>query len=82
MPSTRAVRRHHRERVTRNRVRDYKAALGGTDAELKGLRPDLATRHPLDCGNPRCGLCHSEKREPGRRRQQGKRELAREVALS
>jgi hypothetical protein len=19
-------------------------------------------RHPLDCGNPRCGICHSDKR--------------------
>ncbi len=81
MPSTRAVRRHHRERVTHNRVRDYKAVLGWSDPDLKFLPRDLSTRHPLDCGNPRCGLCHSEKREPGRRRQQDKRELAREVAL-
>jgi hypothetical protein len=82
MPS-RAERRHHRDRVSRNRTRDYKAALGGTDTELKGLRPDLATRHPLDCGNPRCGLCHGDKVFlGGARRQAGKRELAREVALS
>jgi len=53
MPRTRAWRRHHRARIIANRVK---------------LRDDafytpghFAKRKPFDCGNPRCGVCHSGK---------------------
>lgn len=80
---SRAERRHHRERVARNRVRDYEVMFGATDPDKRFLPADLATRHPADCGNPRCGLCHGDKvYGSGARRQAGRREVAREVARS
>lgn len=56
---SRAMRRHHVERLARKRRRfDMR---GASDNEL-------AIRHPLDCGS-RCLLCHGDKllgRRPAR----------------
>ena len=65
----RAVRRHHRARVARNR-RKLMLAKGN---EHDAAKPDgrLAERHPYDCGR-RCLMCHGDKffDKTRRRRQQ------------
>ena len=56
---TRGERRARTEAVVSRRVRDWKAATG---SEINDYRRGRSRdRHPLDCGRPHCGVCHSEK---------------------
>ena len=59
MKRDRAFRIEQRERVIKNRVKLKK------DTNLVHRHEDqpgrYAKRHPYDCGNPECLVCHSEK---------------------
>jgi hypothetical protein len=44
--------------------------VGWGDRELGRFRK----RHPLDCGRPRCGLCHGEKNYAAGKRSRHRRE--------
>jgi hypothetical protein len=56
----RAIRRHQAKRIIKKRL-----------AVIKQVSPDykkvieqphrMAKKHPLDCGNPGCPLCHMDK---------------------
>ena len=56
----RALRRHQAKRVIKKRLK-----------VIKNIAPDfkevieqphrMAKKHPFDCGNPKCFLCHSDK---------------------
>lgn len=66
---SRAERRHHRERVIAARQRFLRFVRAwGSDPRLDVEPGRYADRHPADCGNPGCGLCHIGKRHPGQRR--------------
>jgi hypothetical protein len=58
MQRDKAFRIKHRERVIKNR----KKLLKDIKSYLKD-EPDgkYAKKHPLDCGNPKCLVCHSSK---------------------
>lgn len=75
---TRAERRHHRERVIRNRERSAKATsiiLG--DYEGKHPRGALAdAQYWVGCNRPNCGLCHPCKRWGSARDRSYRDELA------
>jgi len=77
-------RRHHRQRIITARRKlwyamGYDRSLAGRDAWPPPK--DLATRHPFDCGNSRCGLCHYDKFQPGIDRARGNRRW-REIELA
>jgi hypothetical protein len=59
MKRDRAFRIEQRERVIKNRVKLKK------DTDLVHRHEDqpgrYAKRHPYDCGNPECLVCHGEK---------------------
>ena len=56
----RAVRRHESERVIKNRLKQVKAA-GSAPDNVTDQPHRMSKQHPFDCGNARCGLCHSDK---------------------
>lgn len=67
---SRALRRHNNARVIKNRVSlvkqdlsNYKVDSRGTSfvGQLKKAPGRVRKKHPFDCGNPKCGLCHSSK---------------------
>lgn len=68
----RALRRHHRDRVGRNR---RKLALSkGYEHIAESSLNALAERHPFNCGR-RCLMCHGEKiLGNGQRRQRWRRQ--------
>jgi hypothetical protein len=75
MTHGRAWRRHQVRRVARRR-RPLDWRSQAPDIADPMSDNELATRHPLDCGS-RCLMCHGDKfLGAGRRRQQGKREIA------
>ena len=65
----RAIRRHQDERIIAKRLKlvkqrdnKFRDCSGKTYYEQIAAEPGrLRKHHPYDCGNPRCGLCHSEK---------------------
>jgi len=69
-----AIRRHHTERLHKN----WKKLLGSLDFSPSYIEMYCFGRamssDPLDCGNPRCKVCHSDKvLHPKRRRAENKR---------
>jgi hypothetical protein len=58
MKRDKAFRLHHKERVLRNRGKDAKTFNISTKDGGLGRFKD---RHPLDCGNAGCLVCHSSK---------------------
>jgi hypothetical protein len=53
----------------RRRRRD--ARTMGADHHAKQPLNRWRKRHPLDCGNPKCGMCHPDKRvKPSRKRRE------------
>lgn len=58
MHRDRAWRRHQRERILNNRSRDAKTFNVNPKGGQAGR---FADRHPLDCGNPACLVCHASK---------------------
>lgn len=56
---TRAYRRHQRARTRARHLRDYYTLV--STARYWPPPKDIAKRHPLDCGNPRCQMCHYDK---------------------
>jgi hypothetical protein len=57
-PTTRGERRACARAYVCRRVRFMRRYCGETWGAIGRLRK----RHPLDCGVPRCPLCHSERR--------------------
>jgi len=67
----RAIRIHHNERVMKNRLKLLKNSSvsnrhpdvnGKTYYDIVAEKPHaLVKKHPFDCGNPKCMICHSEK---------------------
>jgi len=56
----RAERREQIKRVIKKRIKIIKSAFG-TPSKLIEQPHRLAKKHPFDCGNPKCFLCHSDK---------------------
>ena len=53
----RGERRCRTEKVVSRRKRDWQVATG----PHPGNAPrDIRKRHPLDCGNPECGVCRAD----------------------
>lgn len=72
---SRAERRHHAARIAANRRPAARAWTSHGDASDN----QLATRHPLDCGHARCGMCHGDKRWGGGARRQAAKRAVREA---
>lgn len=53
---TRAKRRHKTQAVIKRQAKIARAAGVSVEANHK-----LAKMHALDCGNPKCLVCHSDK---------------------
>ena len=56
----RAVRRHQVKRVIKKRLKVIKQ-VSPEYKEVIEQPHRMAKKHPLDCGNPMCGLCHIHK---------------------
>lgn len=57
----RAVRRQQVKRVIKKRLKVIKQ-VSPDYKEVIEQPHRMAKKHPLDCGNPMCGLCHMHKR--------------------
>lgn len=58
MSRDRAWRRHQRDRILGKRMRDAKEFGNKPKNDQPGRYTD---RHPLDCGNSACLVCHASK---------------------
>lgn len=56
----RAVRRHHKARLARERRKIWERSATPGIPGYERSDNQLASRHPFDCGR-RCLLCHGEK---------------------
>lgn len=64
MKRDRGFRRQQRERIIENRQKEIKElhiTISQKDIERPGT---MAKKHPLDCGNPGCHVCHLNKAHP------------------
>ena len=56
----RAIRRHEVKRVIKKRLKVIKQ-VSPNYKEVIDQPHRMAKKHPLDCGNPKCGVCHRHK---------------------
>lgn len=56
----RATRRALTKKVIKRRIKQVKATTWHPDEMLEQPHR-MAKKHPFDCGNPKCGLCHLDK---------------------
>ena len=56
----RAVRRAQVKKVIKKRLKVIKS-ISPDYKEVIEQPHRMAKKHPLDCGNPKCGLCHIDK---------------------
>lgn len=62
MKRSRAWRRTQKERVVNNRMKEMKALGIAKEGWIVIQEPHrMEKKHPLDCGNAQCLLCHHEK---------------------
>ena len=64
MERGRAYRRHQRRRVIKTRADKYfRLGIMDRDGEFDspGFYGRMAKHSPMDCGNPKCMLCHAYK---------------------
>jgi hypothetical protein len=66
---SKARRRSHTDRIVANRRRRLRREdPNWMSAPYRTSYGRLATMDPWDCGNPRCGICHTP--DPGQRSRQ------------
>jgi hypothetical protein len=57
----RGIRRQTTEKVIYKRLKLVKSFDPKHYEKMKAEPHRVAKQHPFDCGNPKCGLCHSDK---------------------
>jgi hypothetical protein len=66
MKRDKGYRIHNRDRIIKNRKRLLKSLDKDLLDVLKDAENRMSKKHPLDCGNTKCGICSAYKKHPSK----------------